>query len=225
MLRHLSGHFAKNVVAYLALFVALGGTSFAAVSLKRNSVKGKHIAANAVTSPKVKNASLLATDFAPGQLPRGESGATGAQGAQGALGERGEQGEQGPAGQNGTPDAFARVGADGTLQPDRAGFPAQNKGIVQANVAQGEGAAATGTTCFDVPFRPATAIVALDNADAGANVDQIISVAVDRGEDLGDCPASHNDARVRIIDTDLTAAGAEQDPGPADARFFVWFER
>jgi hypothetical protein len=67
-------------------------------------------------------------------------------------------------------------------------------------------------------------MVVVDNADAGTNVDQIASVAIDRGEDLGDCPASHNDARVRILDTDLTAGGAEQDPGPANARFFVWFE-
>ena len=63
-----------TVVAYLALFVALGGTSVAAVSLKRNSVKGKHIARNAVTGPKVKNASLLALDFAAGQLPKGDKG-------------------------------------------------------------------------------------------------------------------------------------------------------
>ena len=40
-----------NVVSLLALFVALGGTSVAAVSLTRNSVKGRHIASNAVTAP------------------------------------------------------------------------------------------------------------------------------------------------------------------------------
>ena len=65
-----------NVTAVVALFVALGGTSMAAVSLKRGSVKGKHIARNAVTSPKVKNGSLRAADFAPGQL-RGARGAAG----------------------------------------------------------------------------------------------------------------------------------------------------
>jgi len=78
-----------NVMATIAVFVALGGSSVAAISLKRNSVKGKHIATNAVTSPKVKNASLLARDFAPGQLPKGEQGP---QGSQGPPGERGPQG-------------------------------------------------------------------------------------------------------------------------------------
>ena len=78
-----------TIVAYLALFVALGGTSYAAITLKRGSVKGKHIAKNAVTSPKVKNGSLRLGDFAAGQLPRGEKG---------EPGPRGEAGETGPAG-------------------------------------------------------------------------------------------------------------------------------
>jgi hypothetical protein len=123
-------------------------------------------------------------------------------------------------------DAFARVDSNAgrTLEPNDAGFAPQNKGIVQADVVAGEGGAATGTTCFNLPSRPASAMVVVDNADAAGNVDMIASVAIDRGEDLGDCPATHNDARVRIVDTDLTAGGAEQDPGPANARFFVWFE-
>jgi hypothetical protein len=46
-------------MATVAVFVALGGSSVAAVSLKRNSVKSRHIAKNAVTAPKVKNASRI----------------------------------------------------------------------------------------------------------------------------------------------------------------------
>jgi hypothetical protein len=87
------GH--TTVIAYLALFVALGGTSYAAITLKRGSVKGKHIAKNAVTGPKVKNGSLRAGDFRTGELPRGEQGAAGPQGIQGP---RGDQGESGPPG-------------------------------------------------------------------------------------------------------------------------------
>lgn len=62
--------------ADLALFVALGGTSVAAVQLSRNSVKSRHIASgqvktsdigrSAVTSAKVRNNSLRVIDFAPG---------------------------------------------------------------------------------------------------------------------------------------------------------------
>ena len=204
------------VVACLALTIALGGTGYAAVTLPKNSVGAKQIKPNSVNSSKVKNQSLRVEDFATGQLPAGPQGPAGPAGPPGAPGA------------NGVADAFARVdeNAGRTLQPNLPGFPAQNKGIVQANVVAGEGAAATGTTCFDLPFRPASAMVSVDNADAGANVDRIASVAIDRGEDLGDCPASHNDARVRIIDTDLNAAdgATTQNPGPVNVRFFVWFE-
>ena len=93
----------------------------------------------------------------------------------------------------------------------------QNRVIVQADVVPGEGGAATGTTCFNLPSRPASAMVTLDNADAGAaDRNLIASVAIDRGEDLGDCPATHNDARVRIVDGATEAA--------QNARFFIWFE-
>ena len=66
-----------NVMASLAVFIALGGTSVAALSLQRSSVKGKHIAKSAITSPKVKDRSLRARDFARGQLPAGAQGAQG----------------------------------------------------------------------------------------------------------------------------------------------------
>jgi hypothetical protein len=80
------------VVACLALLVALGGTSYAAITLPKNSVGAKQLKKNAITSPKIKDRSLLAKDFKRGQLPRGPKGNTGAQGVQGA------QGIQGPAG-------------------------------------------------------------------------------------------------------------------------------
>ena len=67
-----------NVMSTLCFFLLLGGSSYAAVSLKRNSVKGKHIAKNAISSPKVKDGGLRVEDFAPGQLPRGETGPPGA---------------------------------------------------------------------------------------------------------------------------------------------------
>ena len=97
--RHRPSH--ATVVAYLALFVALGGTSYAAVTLERNSVKGMHIARNAVTSPKVKDRSLLARDFAAGQLPAGPQGPAGVQGPRGERGLQGEQGVQGLQGNQG----------------------------------------------------------------------------------------------------------------------------
>jgi trimeric autotransporter adhesin len=50
--RHLS---VANVLSCLALFVALGGTAFAAVKLGPGQVKAVNIAPQAVTNPKIKN--------------------------------------------------------------------------------------------------------------------------------------------------------------------------
>jgi hypothetical protein len=85
-----------NVMATIAVFVALGGTGVAAVKLSKNSVnsnaikngqvKNKDLASNAVTSSKVKNGSLLTRDFKSGQLPKGAKGDPGTPGQPGAAG-------------------------------------------------------------------------------------------------------------------------------------------
>jgi hypothetical protein len=80
-------------VALLSLTVALGGTSYAAIKLPKNSVGSKQIKKNAVTGSKVKDGSLFSNDFAAGQLPRG---AKGDGGPQGPAGGQGPQGPPGP---------------------------------------------------------------------------------------------------------------------------------
>jgi hypothetical protein len=67
-----------NVVATLALFLALGGTSVAAIQLGKNSVKAKQIAPSAVGSSEVKDRSLKSKDFGRGVLLRGPQGPAGA---------------------------------------------------------------------------------------------------------------------------------------------------
>jgi hypothetical protein len=94
------------VVACIALLVALGGTSVAAVGqLGRNTVGTPQLVNGAVTNPKIRNnavnsakvanRSLLRVDFAPGQLP---AGPTGPQGPAGPAGAAGATGPAGPAG-------------------------------------------------------------------------------------------------------------------------------
>jgi hypothetical protein len=80
------------VVAFIALLVAMGGTGYAAITLPKNSVGTKQLKKNAVRSSKVKNGSLLRSDFKAGQLPAGPQGQQGAQGAQGPQGPRGPAG-------------------------------------------------------------------------------------------------------------------------------------
>jgi hypothetical protein len=61
------------VIACVALIVALGGASFAAVTLPRSSVGTKQLKRNAVTGPKVKNKSLTVLDINQGSLGFGRS--------------------------------------------------------------------------------------------------------------------------------------------------------
>jgi hypothetical protein len=75
-----------NVIATLALFLALGGaTAYAASTLGKNSVGTKQLRKNAVTGAKVKDGSLMVGDFKKGQLPVGERGPQGVAGAPGAT--------------------------------------------------------------------------------------------------------------------------------------------
>lgn len=84
----------SNVIALLALFIALGGTSYAVTALPKNSVGTQQIKKGAVTGAKVKNGSLSSADFAAGTLLKGDTGASGATGPQGATGAAGPAGAQ-----------------------------------------------------------------------------------------------------------------------------------
>ncbi len=79
------------VIALLALFVSLGGTSYAVSKIgsrqiANNSLRSTDLRDNSVQSRDVRNRSLLAKDFKQGQLPAGPKGDTGAQGPQGPQG-------------------------------------------------------------------------------------------------------------------------------------------
>lgn len=93
-------HLRNNLIAYVALLVALSGTSYAAAD--------KLLPANSVGTKQVINGSLLKNDFKAGQLPRG---ARGVQGPPGATGLRGAQGSAGPQGVQGPPGLLASPNA------------------------------------------------------------------------------------------------------------------
>ncbi len=82
-----------NVVACLALFIALGGVGWAATQLPKNSVGPKQLRKGAVTPAKLSSAAR-STLTGP-QGPRGAAGPAGPKGAQGDRGAKGEQGIQG----------------------------------------------------------------------------------------------------------------------------------
>jgi hypothetical protein len=88
-----------NVMASIAVFIALGGGAYA-LSLGKSSVRSKHIKAGAVTSAKVADNSLIGSDIDEDtlQVPRGEAGPRGPKGDTGNPGVQGPAGPQGPTG-------------------------------------------------------------------------------------------------------------------------------
>ena len=182
-----------SVLALIALFVALGGVSYAAVTIngkniKNNSIPGKKLKNGAVTNAKVKANSLGAnrlTSAARAAL-RGARGPQGPAGPQGAHGAQGPQGPEGPAG---TALAYAQVndgGATPSFVADRTfGFsavtrPAGGRYCLELD-------AALVDLAFDggVPYVPTVATVEYGNT--GTQTDQVI-VEV-RGANV-DCPAN-----------------------------------
>lgn len=92
------------VIALIALFVALGGTTYAVTGLPRNSVGTAQLKNRAVTRKKLNKKTIAAL-----------KGERGPRGLTGSPGSRGPQGVQGIAGKNGTAVAYAHILADGTL--------------------------------------------------------------------------------------------------------------
>ena len=166
-----------TVVAYLALFIALGGVSYAAVVLPSNSVgtqqikpgavKASDLGKNAVKTGNVKNGSLLSSDFKPGQLPAVAPGAPGPQGATGAQGTPGAAGAVGAVGAAGTPGAVRAYGvmkSDGTLVAQRS------KGVTISKLALFTGQYCINPTAASGIDPTRTTIVAMaDNSDGNGS--------------------------------------------------------
>ena len=85
-MKRLSSH----AIGLLALFVASGGSAYAAATITGSSVKD-----GSLTGRDVKNRSLTKRDFRPGTLRAGRRGVAEPQGAQGIAGPAGPAGPQG----------------------------------------------------------------------------------------------------------------------------------
>jgi hypothetical protein len=222
-----------NVISVIALFVALGGASYAAVNLPANSVgskqikkravRNRHINRNAVSagkiqgnsisSPKIADGSVFSNDLADNSVGSGKlanNSVNGGKVTDGSL----TAADLAP--DTLGPTAFARVDGTGTL----IGGAAQSKGVTQSNVQHTAGASAaevagTGVYCFGgLGFDPKSAVVVTDNTDSmpaaptltGGDLNKIATVAIFKGEDLGYCDAAHGQARVAMEQVNDSAA-------------------
>jgi hypothetical protein len=147
-----------NLMASLAVFIALGGGAYA-LGLGKNTVKSHNIKNGEVRSADVADNGLLGTDIdestlqvpAGPQGPRGPKGDTGNPGVDGTTGPQGVQGVQGPQGIQGiagTARAYGYVLANGTVSRSK-------------NVVGNATVPATGRYCItlDPSIDKATAVV------------------------------------------------------------------
>ena len=107
----------SNVIAMIALFVALGGTAGAAgVKL----ITGAVVKDGSITGSDIRNGSLHSADFSPATLAKltRATGATGATGETGETGAAGATGPQGPVGAPATLKSISSTGADITNYHD-----------------------------------------------------------------------------------------------------------
>lgn len=164
------------VVAVIALFVALGGSGYAAVKINgkdiaNRSISGKKLRKSAVTSREVRNGSLRAGDFKRGQLREGREGPPGPKGEDGEPGEEGLPGEDG---EPGSALAYVRVSKTGDVDAsDSKNFPVGNvhRGLPDS-----------GTYCLrGLRFSPNNVVATLGTDGPG------IGIAADLGGGFG-CP-------------------------------------
>lgn len=107
-----------NVMATIAVFVALGGSSYAAIA-----ITGRDVEDGSLTGRDVRDGSLSAAELAPQAVTAARRGR---RGRRGPRGSRGRRGRPGPAGPTGPPGPRGVAGATNvarreTPQPNCSG--------------------------------------------------------------------------------------------------------
>ena len=161
---------ASLVISVVALFVALGGTSYAALTItgknvKNSSLTTKDIKDNSLTSADVRDRSLRLRDFRSGELPKAQRGPAGPAGPAGAAGAAGSA------------IASARVGASGDVDAS-----------VSKNIAF-VASPSDGLYCLnDTAGTPKSIALTIDISGADSRKDRVSGSAVPAAV-AGVCPA------------------------------------
>jgi len=185
-------------IAGVALFIALGGSAFAA----RGLIHARNIAPGAVTGKAIRNGAVEPRDLGSatrGLLARGgargetgPSGTSGANGANGPNGANGTNGVDGANGANGPSGANGTNGVDGTNGPNGANGVDGTNGTNGVDGAPGtngvDGAPGTngvdgapGTNGVDGTITPLSATAGSVALPTGSPLTAVVSLAVPVG--------------------------------------------
>ncbi|RKQ91897.1 hypothetical protein C8N24_1731 [Solirubrobacter pauli] len=193
------------VVAVIALVGSLGGTSYAAATLAKNSVGSAQLRTNAVTSAKVKNGTLLAKDFKAGQLPAGKTGPAGATGPAGPAGAQGPAGPAGPQGPIGPSHALTA-----TKETHNVGISGTSHTVLTETLAAGDytfmaSAGIENTSGSDGEF---TCAILEPIGDFTATLGEVVvSLADNQKAAISVVGATHTDGTTVELNCDSTAGG------------------
>ena len=192
-----------NLMSSVAVFIALGGVSYAALRIPNNSVGTKQIKNRAVTKPKL-DPHLLAS----------LAGKTGPQGLPGAQGLKGDAGAQGPSGQSvqgppGSARAYAVVDPSNcTGGPPAVCTVSRSKGISSV-VRWG-----TGIYCVTAPGISSSDEPAIVSVDWSSTVaPQSIPTALYNNDPTVWCPVSGDFSIVTQRPTAFNAQTTTNDVG------------
>ncbi len=151
-----------TIVALVALFVALGGTGYAAFAVPRNSVGSAQVINGSLQKSDLSKRTVAALKGNRG--PRGLRGPSGGQGPTGAQGSAGAQGTTGATGPAGPQGATGPQGVQGLPGPTAVwtgyGYPSGTTSVVPS----------TGGAVAHLTFTSAQAGFALVNAHFGMRV-------------------------------------------------------
>lgn len=213
----------QNIVAWLALFVALSGTSMAAshyiiTSTKQikpsvlKQLRGAHGAAGA-------KGATGATGAAGAQGPQGSSGNGGATGPGGAKGEKGPTGKPGEPGEAGEPGTPGEQGLPGTalayayVNATASEIKATEKGAAAPNikVTQATEGTPTGIYCISgLGFEAHNVVGTIDYEETAPNTSPVLTATLGIGTGSG-CPAG----------TQITVETSEEKGKLVDEGFYV----
>ena len=230
---HISRPTYANTMATIAVFVALGGSSYAAIkvtgrNVKDGSLSGKDVANSSLTTLDIKNRSLLAKDFKLGQLPKGAQGLPGAQGTPGTPGTPGEKGDPGtsvfassiPSGATvkGAWGTAGEVGSDGGFLEVAVSLPVPAPAPV-LNVNTGAGTPDGGSpdatcngTVNEPTAPPGRACVYVNENDSGVITNGITA----NGMDYGDAEQSDRFGFLILV------SGVTASPPPSVEAYGTW---
>jgi hypothetical protein len=188
-----------NAIGMLALFIALGGTTYAATALPKNSVGTKQLKKGAVTKAKINKKTIKQLKGNTG--PAGPQGPAGPAGPTGATGAQGPQGIQGPPGPVGTvatlaDHRFAIMWTSGTaakyaaIRGDASIRDTNDAGLVVTKVG-------TGAYCIQAtsPNEGAVGVLQDDFADQSGGIHGTIDVTMGIGSP---CSATAPGAQIAV---------------------------